>query len=362
MEQEPKFDYFYGCQSEQYSFYRIPKVLFTNEYFRPLSCEAKVLYGLLLDRMALSMKNQWMDEQNRVYIIFTIEEVMEYLSCSRQKAVKVFAELDNQKGIGLVEKKRLGLGRANILYVKNFMIGEACEKYADKTSCGDPGKLIDIQKYENHTSRSSENVLQEVPDAYDKEYEKQTTESMESILHKVPEIDFKKYENHTSGSMENRLQEVPKSYANNTDKSKTNKSQNDFSENEGSNIKSYPILSGKNNALDAYREIISDNIEYPIVAEMYGKEMADEIVELILEILTSKRKIFRLAGEEMDANLVKDRFMKLRFSHVMYVCECMKKNTTKIQNIKQYLLTSLYNAPATMNHYYQMEVQHDMYG
>ena len=64
MEQEPKFDYFYGCQSEQYSFYRIPKVLFTNEYFRPLSCEAKVLYGLLLDRMALSMKNQWMDEQN----------------------------------------------------------------------------------------------------------------------------------------------------------------------------------------------------------------------------------------------------------------------------------------------------------
>ena len=316
MEQEPKFDYFYGCQSEQYSFYRIPKVLFTNEYFRPLSCEAKVLYGLLLDRMALSMKNQWMDEQNRVYIIFTIEEVMEYLSCSRQKAVKVFAELDNQKGIGLVEKKRLGLGRANILYVKNFMIGEACEKYADKTSCGDPGKLIDIQKYENHTS----------------------------------------------GSMENRLQEVPKSYANNTDKSKTNKSQNDFSENEGSNIKSYPILSGKNNALDAYREIISDNIEYPIVAEMYGKEMADEIVELILEILTSKRKIFRLAGEEMDANLVKDRFMKLRFSHVMYVCECMKKNTTKIQIIKQYLLTSLYNAPATMNHYYQMEVQHDMYG
>lgn len=77
-----QFDYFYGSQAEQFSFYRIPKVLFTDPQFKPLSTDAKVLYGILLDRMNLSVKNQWLDEQSRVYIIFTTEEIMEALSCA----------------------------------------------------------------------------------------------------------------------------------------------------------------------------------------------------------------------------------------------------------------------------------------
>ena len=92
--QELQFDYYRGMEAEQYTFYRIPKVLFTAECFKSLSCEAKVLYGLLLDRMSLSIKNRWFDEEDRVYIIFTVEDVMGLLNCSRQKAIKNLAEGD----------------------------------------------------------------------------------------------------------------------------------------------------------------------------------------------------------------------------------------------------------------------------
>ena len=111
MNQTVVFDYFYGMQADAYTFYRIPKVLFSDPYFKKLSCEAKVLYGLLLDRMSLSVKNKWFDEQGRVYILFKVEDVCEHMGCCKQTAIKLFAELDSQKGIGLIEKKRLGLGK-----------------------------------------------------------------------------------------------------------------------------------------------------------------------------------------------------------------------------------------------------------
>ena len=152
------FDYYYGLQAEQYSFYRIPKLLFTHEFFNVLSCEAKVLYGLFLDRMSLSIKNKWFDGENRVYIIFSVEEVMNLMSCGRQKAVKIMMELDSDKGIGLTEKKRLGLGKANILYVKNFMM--------QQTICSEEKVAVNggnTQKYENQTSGSMKIKLQEVP-------------------------------------------------------------------------------------------------------------------------------------------------------------------------------------------------------
>ena len=117
----PQFDYYYGDEAEQYSFYRIPKVLFTDACFRRVSVEAKVLYGLLLDRMALSIKNRWLDRQGRVYIIFTIADIMETLGCAEQKANRLLGELDTAKGAGLIERVRRGLGRPNVIYVKNFI-------------------------------------------------------------------------------------------------------------------------------------------------------------------------------------------------------------------------------------------------
>lgn len=113
-----QYEYFYGAQAEQFSFYRIPKALFTEPNFRELSTDAKVLYGILLDRMSLSLKNQWLDAQNKVYIIFTVEEIMDALNCANQKATRLMVELEKQAG--LIERKRQGLGRPNLIYVKNF--------------------------------------------------------------------------------------------------------------------------------------------------------------------------------------------------------------------------------------------------
>lgn len=113
------FDYYYGSQAEQFSFYRIPKILFTEPRFKNTSAEAKILYGLLLDRMSLSAKNGWLDEMGRVYIIYTLEEIMEALGCADQKALKLLSELE--KKCGLIERKRQGLGKPNLIFVKNFV-------------------------------------------------------------------------------------------------------------------------------------------------------------------------------------------------------------------------------------------------
>ena len=111
--------YYYGAEGEQYSFYRIPKLLFTDSRFVNISTDAKLLYGVLLDRMSLSMKNGWHDDQGRVYIVFTLEDVAETLGYKSEKAIKLFNELDIKKGVGLIERVRQGRGRASLIYVKN---------------------------------------------------------------------------------------------------------------------------------------------------------------------------------------------------------------------------------------------------
>lgn len=111
MLQPSGFEYFYGQQAESYTFYRIPKVMFTEERFKGLSCEAKVLYGLMLDRMSLSTKNEWLDEEGKVYIVFPLSDIRELIQCSKQTAVNLVHELDTEQGIGLIEKSRPGLGK-----------------------------------------------------------------------------------------------------------------------------------------------------------------------------------------------------------------------------------------------------------
>ena len=117
-------------------------------------------------------------------------------------------------------------------------------------------------------------------------------------------------------------------------------------------------------AYSVYEEIIKDNIEYDHFVR-YGqvdKDRLDEIVSIILETVCSKRKAIRIAGDDYPAELVKAKFMKLNSSHIEFVFDCMKENTTKIRNIKQYLKAVLFNAPNTIDSYYTALVNHDMYG
>ena len=301
-------DYFYGAQSDQFTFYRIPKALFVDERFKPISAEAKILYGILLDRMSLSRKNGWLDEADRVFIIFTLEEVMEAIGCADQKATKLLNELESKAG--LIERKRQGLGRPNLIYVKNFV----------DTSEGDFTQL-------------SESRIQN-------------------------------RENHDSGTVEITIQESRKSQTSNTDYNDTDLSKTD----------TYPFPSVRHghDTVDEmgrdmeerqrYRKLIEENLEYDILLQNNpcDRETIGEIMELILDTVCSRRQYIRIAGDDKPCEVVKSQFLKLNGGHIEYVLASFRENATKVRNIKQYLLASLYNAPLTMSNYFDALVRHDM--
>ena len=360
-----KFDYYYGVEAEQFSFYRVPRLLIKDERFKGLSSDAKLLYGLMLDRMSLSMKNGWLDDENRAYIIYTIDNIREDLGCSKEKAVKVLAELDASKGIGLVEKIRRGLGKPDIIYVKNFIIQDEGRKEPCNVNVSTEVGKTDFKRSEKPTSRSQENRFQE-----------------------VRKTDFKKSENLTSRGRENQLQEVGESDPNYTDynyidcsQTENNQTKNNYTNMSYINPINQSVESmdsadtqekdGMMDGIDAidetntYMALIRKNLEYEhhMKYDQYGdKEMYEEIYETVCDVVCVKRKTIRINGEDYPYELVKSRFLKLNSSHVGYVMGCMKGTVTKITNIRAYLITALYNAPSTMSHYYQQEVQHDMYG
>jgi hypothetical protein len=166
-----EFDYFYGNEAEQFTFYRIPKLLITSPEFKRISDSAKLLYGLMLDRMCLSMKNGWVDEDNRAYIFFTTNDVMEQMNCGTEKATKMINELE--KGIGLIERKKQGQGKPALVYLKKFYIEDSnhrkCRlseiesqdfgKSKVKTSGNRKSRLlkIEIQEFRNPKIKTFEN-------------------------------------------------------------------------------------------------------------------------------------------------------------------------------------------------------------
>ena len=347
-----KFDYYYGIEAEQFSFYRIPRLLIKDGRFRGLSSDAKLLYGLMLDRMSLSMKNGWLDDENRTYIIYTIDNIREDLGCSKEKAVKVLAELDATKGIGLIEKTRRGLGKPDIIYVKNFIRRDEVRKEPCNADVSTEVGKTDFKRSEKPTSRSQENRLQE-----------------------VGKTDFSRSEKLTSRGRENQLQEVGKPDPNYINYNQINQNHTDRNYSSPINQSVENVgnagVRGKADMIDvidetgAYMALIRDNLEYEHhmrYGEDEDKEMYGEIYETVCDVVCVKRRTIRINGEDYPYELVKSRFLKLNSSHVEYVMNCMKEITTKITNIRAYLITALYNAPSTMSHYYQQEVQHDMYG
>ncbi|CCX86663.1 putative uncharacterized protein [Clostridium sp. CAG:590] len=288
------YDYFYGQQSEQFSFYRIPKILFSQDKFWNVSTDAKLLYGILLDRMNLSAKNGWLDEAGRVYIIFTIEEIKESLGCAEKKAVKLLDELE--KKAELIERKRQGLGKPNLIYVKNF-ISESVERQ------------------------------------------------------------FLNCQNDNSATFQNTIQDLSKAQGNNTDKKNTDLSDTNSI---------FPSDNcGKENGNEEYQQYYQYfyeqlGMEYLQKDYPYDVDRLENILELVVETVCSKRQIIRIGGDDRPIEVVKSRFMKLDSEHIRYVLDCFKENTTKIRNIRQYILASLYNAPTTIGSYFDALVRHDM--
>ena len=158
-------DYFYGQAGGFFSFFRIPKALFQEQRFQDLSTDAKILYGILLDRMNLSVKNEWFDKKGRVFIIFTIEDVKRTLRCADNKATRLLRELEK---FGLIERKRRGQGKPCLVYVKNFSAESSKESVKNrdnddscgsKIACQDPVKSRGIKKKENKTEMNNTNPI-----------------------------------------------------------------------------------------------------------------------------------------------------------------------------------------------------------
>ena len=288
------FDYFYGAQAEQFSFYRVPKVLFTREQFKQLSAEAKILYGIMLDKLDLSVKNKWVDEKGRVYIIYTIEQIMADMNCADQKATKLLDELE--KKCGLIERKRQGLGKPNLIFVKNFITGV------------EGSLMAQIQNRENHDS----------------------------------------------GAVNITTADYPKSRGintnhNNTENNDINPIQSGYDE-DG--------ISERNEYERYFRESLSIDV---LLRENLGEEETIlGILDLLVDVCCFKRSLIRIAGDDKPLAVVKSRFMKLNAEHIRYVLKCLSENTTRVRNIRQYLLTALYNAPATIRPFYQAWVNNDM--
>ena len=285
------FDYFYGEQSDQYAFYRIPKLLIVEDCFQELSTNAKLLYGLLLDRVSLSASSGWLDDEGRVYIIYTIKSIQRDLHCGDKKAVRLLRELDDW---GLVEKVVQGQGKPTLIYVKNFYGPKSKQRFQDS-------------------------------------------------------------HNNDSGMVKTTILGSSKGQRNNTNITNT----------EFNNTN--PILSETDVDEDveeraSYREYFLERLEMGILRERYpyDLETLDALLDMILDVVCSKRKTIRIAGDDKPVNVVKAQFMKLDIGHMEYVLDCMKNSSSKVRNIKQYTLASLYNAPLTIHNYYQSLVNHDM--
>lgn len=341
-----EFNYYYGEEAEQFSFIRIPKVMLTEERFSPLSLSAKILYGLLLDRMSLSARNGWLDEEKRVYIIFKIEEIQDILGFSKKKSIDYLNELEQ---FGLVEKKRRGLGLPSILYIKSFMIKED----ENETS---RGVEIDTSVKANIGADSGGEI-----------------EEMEKLRLRNPEIVVSGDEScvrgvdlGTSGGVEIALQEVSEREPLEVSFSAPLNNNTKVINTEINNIKSNPILSVMDgmgmDETNAYRELLMENIEYPFLLERYpyDHELIEGILDIMLESVVSRKECIVIASDSYPTELVRSKFMKLNYSHIEYVMDCMQSNTTKVRNIKKYLMAALFNAPSTMSGYYRAEVNHDL--
>lgn len=321
----PAFPYHYGFEAESYTFYRVPKALFTEPEFKALSTDARLLYGLMLDRMQLSIRNGWADEEGRIFISYTVDSIMADLSCGNKKAGQLLAELDDKKGIGLISRVRQGQGKPDRIYVRKCITPDMSKRH------------------------------------------------------------FKTCQKDISGDVETTCQDVSKAHANNTEKNKTEINKTDP-------IESYPSKSGEctgsthgktaknpwsgggfetdseseSDGMDrmGYLKYFEESLSLDIlrIDLPMQKEQLEEIKELLAETCSSHKEYIRINGDDRPAEEVRERLMSLDSEHIRYVLESLSSTTSRVRNIRQYLLTALYNAPMTMNSYYDALVRHDLYG
>ena len=319
------FDFYYGVEAEQFSFVRIPRVLFTDkDNFGDLSNEAKLLYGLLLERMELSRKNNWIDEHNRVYIIFKIEEIADRMNCGHEKACNILKELDDENGIGLISKKRRGMGQPAIIYVKNFIIAE--------------------QQSNEPVDKSTEYE--------DKQQENYTKTRLPKIRNQeIGKSEVLTSENQTSRLPKNRLQKVGKSddYFSYIDMSYIEDQSINHS---GAGFQNFSTVDVENDGLIDRTETevsVKAQIDYDCLISHPDKsvvQMVEEIKDLIVDVICGERNVI-IEGRRVSEEAARSAYRKLTSEHVMDVLKNILNYHEKIKRIDRFLAVALYNSAFT---------------
>lgn len=274
------FDYYYGDESSQFSFYRIPRQLVTGQQFKKISTDAKLLYGLLLDRMGLSARNSWYDDAGRVYIFYTLDEIQEDLNCGHEKAVKLLSELDTDKGCGLIERMKQGQGKPTKIYVKRFTTRQVTAETI---------------------------VPQEVP-----------------RLPKIGSQEVGKSEVKSSEKPKSRLPIIRSADFGKSDGNYTESNQTDFSY---KNQSIHPSPSAEQPGWmdrSEYLRELKENIEYPFLCQQFNRDDVDEVVGLMADVMCSTQQTIRIGGNDIPLTQVQARFYRLDYFNyivgMLYTC------------------------------------------
>lgn len=306
MENRLSLDYYYGKEAEQFRFMPVPLALFEEPYQNLLTSDAKLLYSFMLHRMGLSIRNHWIDELGRPYIIFTNATICDKLGCKKDKARKLLEELDSKNGIGLIDRVPGAKGGPEIIYVKNFI---------REINSGVDGKTVPLQ-----------NEKQEPVDI--------------------------------SVDPDGKKQRVPIGKTDTNDKIIN---YTDLSDNESSHI-SRSKNQGEERA-DAYRKLIRKNIEYDnfmSYGRLCDKQVFDDLYEIICDVVCSDGDYIRIKGEQKPYDIVRKKFLEIGPLEMEYAIQHLSENTNAIRKPREYAITTLYDASLSANLSITQKVQHDI--
>ena len=336
-----QFDYFYGNEAEQFTFYRIPKILITSPHFKKISDSAKLLYGLMLDRMSLSIRNGWLDDDNRAYIFFTTNDVMEQMCCGTEKATKMLTELDSEKGIGLIERVKQGQGKPAIIYLKKFY------------------ELEDTAR----STKLSEIESQDVQESKNKTFENRKTR-----LLKIESQDFRKsknknFENRKSGLSEIESLEFRKSKCNYNNINNT-----DINYIYPINQDNYNIQNSDTQTeeewIDRYTKTVDEikkQIDYDYLINHAERDIVDEVVNIMAEVMTVYRPKYKIEGDFIEYNAVVNKFRQITAQKLEICLLAYSRKIQRIKNPKAYWISTLYNIPLTSGIVLQNMINSDIY-
>lgn len=347
------FDYYTLADSEQIRFYQLPKELVKNERFKTLTDSAKILYSLLRDRVSLSVKNNWVDELGRVYIIFTLAEIMENLGCADQKATKSMKELQK---MGLVESIRRGLGKPNVIYVKNFATDLKNTKESHQT-------LVSTQIRENHESGL---VKITNPDSLKSRIMIRENHDQSILILNDTDLTDTESKSASKSDCEILHKEEDMTMTSTLDVSLDL----GFIKEEGlattvadksTGLQSPPNVNTVNDDYTTYRIILQDNIEYShyLTHRKEDVELVEELINCILDVICTKGDTVKINGEDKNRQMVISQYLKINSLDIDHILSKYREQRHRITHLHSYLKTMLYTVKQEANAWAENAVRAD---